>query len=75
MLFRSRLIEVEDERRRLKGEPTVAGFGSSIRSYVLHPYTMVKDNRTSHETSNASGVLDGDLDVFMEKWLETQIEG
>lgn len=74
-LLERRLTEVENERRRLKGEPTVAGFGSSIRSYVLHPYTMVKDNRTEHETSNASGVLDGDLDVFMEKWLETQIEG
>jgi peptide chain release factor 2 len=74
-LLERRLTEVENERRRLKGEPTVAGFGSSIRSYVLHPYTMVKDNRTEHETSNASGVLDGDLDTFMEKWLETQIEG
>jgi peptide chain release factor 2 len=74
-LLERRLTEVENERRRLKGEPTVAGFGSSIRSYVLHPYTMVKDNRTEYETSNASGVLDGDLDVFMEKWLESQIEG
>ena len=74
-LLDRRLIEVENERRRLKGEPAVAGFGSSIRSYVLQPYTLVKDNRTAHETSDTSAVLDGDLDAFMETWLETQIEG
>ncbi|NBT95376.1 MAG: peptide chain release factor 2, partial [Chloroflexi bacterium] len=51
-----------------------AGFGNSIRSYVLHPYNLVKDNRTGFETSNTQGVLDGDLDAFMEAWLEQQIE-
>ena len=74
----SRLLEVqlreqEEEQRRLKGEHTGAGFGNSIRSYVLHPYNMVKDNRTSQETSNTQTVLDGDLDEFMRAYLHSQI--
>ena len=73
-LLDRRLAEVEAEQRRLRGEPMTAGFGNSIRSYVLHPYNLVKDNRTSFETSNTQGVLDGDLDAFMEAWLEQQIE-
>jgi len=47
-----------------------ANWGSQIRNYVLHPYTLVKDTRTKHETRNAQGVLDGDLDEFMEAFLE-----
>lgn len=47
-----------------------ANWGSQIRNYVLHPYTMVKDTRTKHETNNAQAVLDGDLDGFMEAYLE-----
>lgn len=74
-LLERRLMELENERRLLKGEAAIVGFGSSIRSYVLHPYMLVKDNRTAHETSNAPGVLDGDLDPFMQHWLESQIEG
>ena len=49
---------MEEEQKRLKGH-TGAGFGNSIRSYVLHPYTLVKDARTGHETSNTQAVLDG----------------
>jgi peptide chain release factor 2 len=45
------------------------GFGSQIRSYVLQPYQMVKDLRTEHETGNVAGVLDGDLDPFIEAYL------
>ena len=72
-LLEQRLEEQEAEARRLKGEHTGAGFGNSIRSYVLHPYTMVKDNRTAHETSNTHAVLDGDLNAFMRAYLHSQI--
>ena len=64
---------MEEEQKRLKGEHTGAGFGNSIRSYVLHPYTLVKDARTGHETSNTQAVLDGSLDEFMRAYLQSQI--
>ena len=72
-LLERRLAEREAEQRRLKGEHVGAGFGSSIRSYVLHPYTLVKDSRTGHETSNTQAVLDGALDDFMRAYLHSQI--
>ena len=72
-LLERRLAEVEEEQRRLRGEPMSAGFGNSIRSYVLHPYTMVKDARTGFETSNTQAVLDGSLDDFMRSYLQSQI--
>jgi peptide chain release factor 2 len=72
-LLERRLREVEEEQKRLKGEHTGAGFGNSIRSYVLHPYTLVKDARTGHETSNTQAVLDGSLDEFMRAYLQSQI--
>ena len=73
-LLKSRLVEMEIEKRegelaQLRGEHIDASFGTQIRSYVLHPYTMVKDLRTNHETSDVSGVLDGDLDAFVEAYL------
>jgi len=62
-----------EERRRemeaLAGEQRDVAWGSQIRSYVLHPYQMVKDLRTDHEVGNIGAVLDGDLDGFMESWL------
>jgi peptide chain release factor 2 len=74
-LLRARLVQAELERReaeaaRSRGESQSIGFGSQIRSYVIHPYTMVKDLRTGHETGNAQGVLDGDLDGFIRAELE-----
>jgi peptide chain release factor 2 len=69
-MLRSKLIEREQQLRRAevakeKGEAQDVGWGSQIRSYVLHPYTMVKDHRTNVEVGNVQGVLDGDLDEFV----------
>jgi peptide chain release factor 2 len=77
-VLRARLYELEMERQRaereeLKGEHVEAGWGNQIRSYVLHPYRMVKDLRTGHEVGNADGVLDGDLDGFMESYLRHMV--
>ena len=73
-ILRARLLELkqaerEEERAVLRGEYTKAEWGSQIRSYVLHPYQMVKDHRTDHETGNTQKVLDGELDEFMESYL------
>jgi peptide chain release factor 2 len=69
-MLRAKLIEREERMRqealaKEKGEAQDVGWGSQIRSYVLHPYTMVKDHRTNVEAGNAQGVLDGDLDEFV----------
>jgi len=75
-ILRARLLELkqaekEVERAVLRGEYTKAEWGSQIRSYVLHPYQMVKDHRTEHETGNTQAVLDGDLGEFMEAFLRS----
>jgi peptide chain release factor 2 len=74
-MLRSKLIERQEAERqaeiaRERGEAQDVNFGSQIRSYVLHPYTMVKDHRTDFEVGNANAVLDGDLDGFVRAWLE-----
>ncbi len=73
-ILQGRLLEREEEAREreqaeLKGEHVSAGWGSQIRNYVLHPYSLVKDLRTGHETGNTGAVLDGDLDAFMDAYL------
>jgi peptide chain release factor 2 len=73
-ILRSRLLEIQkaekdEEIAILRGEYTKAEWGSQIRSYVIHPYQMVKDHRTEHETGNTQAVLDGNLEEFMEAYL------
>ncbi len=77
-ILRAKLYEMEAERQRkalaeLKGEHVKAEWGSQIRSYVLHPYQMVKDHRTDYEIGNAQAVLDGRLDEFMESYLRSVV--
>ena len=62
--------EQEQELNEIKGNQANINFGSQIRSYVLHPYSMVKDHRTNVETSNVTKVLDGDIDMFIEANLK-----
>ena len=71
-----KLLEIEKQEKELKnitGEQLNIEFGSQIRSYVMHPYSMVKDHRTGTETSNVNKVLDGDLDDFIESNLKNNI--
>ena len=77
-VLRARLIERQMQEReaemaRLRGEHVEAGWGNQIRSYVLQPYTMVKDLRTGVETSNPTAVLDGDLDAFIDGYLRARV--
>ena len=74
-VLEARLLERQLEARaaeqaKIKGEHIEAGWGNQIRSYVLHPYKLVKDHRTGHETSDANAVLDGDLDGFIQAYLK-----
>lgn len=79
-LLLSRLLELElkkkaEERARLKGKRVSAGWGNQIRSYVLHPYRMVKDHRTNYQTGNTDDVLDGGLDGLITAYLRANIGG
>ncbi len=77
-ILQSRLLERElakraEERLKLKGKRVAAGWGNQIRSYVLHPYKMVKDHRTDYQTSDADAVLDGELDGLIEAYLRSEV--
>jgi peptide chain release factor 2 len=76
-VLRARLLEIKEEEKaekieELRGEYQKAEWGSQIRSYVLHPYRMVKDHRTDYEVGNAEAVLDGELDGFIEAYLRAE---
>jgi peptide chain release factor 2 len=78
-ILKARLFEIERRKQEaqlaaLKGENVDAGFGNQIRSYVLHPYQLVKDHRTDHETGNTGAVLDGRLNEFMDAYLRAKVE-
>jgi peptide chain release factor 2 len=75
-ILKARLLKLElakraEERARLKGERIVAGWGNQIRSYILHPYRMVKDHRTDYQTGDTDAVLGGDLDSFITAYLRS----
>jgi peptide chain release factor 2 len=77
-VLRARLLDLKQQEQeeaisKIKGDHVKAEWGSQIRSYVLHPYQMVKDHRTEYETGNTNAVLDGDLDEFIEAYLRAAI--
>ena len=78
-MLKSKLHQLEVEKKEqheaeIRGEQLEIGWGSQIRSYVFHPYSMVKDHRTDHEVGNVQGVMDGDLDGFMDAYLRWHLE-
>ena len=77
-ILHARLVDLEmqrraEERTKLKGDHIAADFGRQVRSYVLHPYQMVKDHRSEYQTGNAQGVLDGDIDDILKANLSSQV--
>ena len=73
-LAQKRLEEREAEQRKLKGETSSGEWGSQIRSYVVHPYKLVKDHRTKCETAQTDAVLDGDIDGFIDAYLRREVK-
>ncbi|MEG0423351.1 MAG: peptide chain release factor 2 [Erysipelotrichaceae bacterium] len=72
-IYQKMIEEQEAKIKEFKGEMKAIEWGSQIRSYVFHPYSMVKDHRTNYETSDTQGVMDGELDGFIYAWLKAQI--
>lgn len=72
-LYQKELERKEQEEAAIRGEQMENGWGSQIRSYVFHPYTMVKDHRTNYETGNGQAVMDGDIDPFIDAYLRYQL--
>lgn len=73
-LYERKIEEQQKELAEIRGEQSDIAWGSQIRSYVFHPYSMVKDHRTSVETGNVGAVMDGDLDPFIDGYLRSQIK-
>lgn len=72
-LYQLELEKKEQERAKIQGEQLEIGWGSQIRSYVFHPYTMVKDHRTNYESHDGNAVMDGDLDPFIDAYLQWKL--
>jgi peptide chain release factor 2 len=73
-LFQRQEEEREKELAAIRGEQKEIGWGSQIRSYVFHPYSMVKDHRSGYETGNVQAVMDGDLDAFIDAYLKKTMD-
>ena len=74
-MLKAKLYLIEQERKEqelnsIKGEYNDIAFGQQIRSYVMHPYSMVKDHRTNYETANVQKIMDGEIDEFIEAYLK-----
>ncbi|WP_455663139.1 peptide chain release factor 2, partial [Pradoshia sp.] len=72
-LYQREIEQQEAELAEIRGEQKEIGWGSQIRSYVFHPYSMVKDHRTSAETGNIGAVMDGDIDMFIDAYLRSRL--
>jgi peptide chain release factor 2 len=72
-LYELQRLEQESKMAKIKGEYSEISWGNQIRSYVFCPYTMVKDHRTEAETGNVQAVMDGDLDMFIEAYLRSDL--
>lgn len=77
-MLKGKLYQLEIDKQQaqldeIRGEQKEIGWGSQIRSYVFHPYSMVKDHRTSEETGNVGAVMDGDIDPFINAYLRSKI--
>ena len=79
-MLKAKLFQLEEEKKAaelaaIRGEQKDIAWGSQIRNYVFHPYSMVKDLRSGYETGNIGAVMDGDLDPFMDAYLKWTLEG
>ena len=78
-MLKAKLYQLQEEERErelaaIRGEQKEIGWGSQIRSYVFHPYSMVKDHRSGYETGNVQAVMDGDLDAFIDAYLKMTMD-
>ena len=73
-LYQRELEEKQRQKAEIQGEQMDIGWGSQIRSYVFHPYSMVKDHRTGYEMVNNQAVMDGDLDGFINAYLQWKLQ-
>ena len=78
-MLKAKFDQLEEEKKaaaaaEMRGDQLDIGWGSQIRSYVFHPYSMVKDHRTNFETGNVQAVMDGDLDGFIDAYLKWKLE-